>query len=62
MRLVVGPANDAFSPTAADLESARRVCAACDQTAGLGAMAVDGKMIDLPGTQRARNTLARECI
>ena len=58
----VGPANDAFSPTAAELEWARRVCAAWDQAAGLGAVAADGKMIDLPVIQRARNTLARERI
>lgn len=57
--LQVGPANEAFSPTAAELDWARRVCAAWGQALGQGAVAVDGKMIDLPVFQRARNTLER---
>jgi citrate lyase subunit beta/citryl-CoA lyase len=57
--LQVGPANEVFSPTAAELEWARRVCAAWDQAQGQGAVAVDGRMIDLPVFQRARNTIGR---
>lgn len=57
--LQVGPANEAFSPTAAEIEWARRICAAWEQAQGPGAIAVDGKMIDLPVFERARNTLHR---
>ncbi|MGH8431142.1 MAG: HpcH/HpaI aldolase/citrate lyase family protein [Solimonas sp.] len=57
--LQVSPANEAFSPTAAELEWARRVCAAWDQAKGQGVVAVDGKMIDLPVIERARATLDR---
>ena len=55
----VAPANEAFSPTPAELEWARRVAAAWEAAAGQGAVALDGTMLDLPVVQRARNTLAR---
>ena len=56
----VGAANEVFSPTAHELDWARRVCAAWDEAQGKGAVAVDGKMIDLPVARRARDTLARQ--
>ena len=56
--LQVRPANETFSPTAAELAWARRVCSAWDQAQGQGAVAVDGTMVDLPVVERARNALA----
>ena len=57
--LQVGPANEAFSPTATELEWAHRVCSAWNHSLGQGAVAIDGRMVDLPVVQRARNTLDR---
>ena len=54
----VGPAHEVFSPSAAELAAAQRVCDAWDLGAGQGAVALDGRMIDLPVLQRARATLA----
>lgn len=50
----------AFSPTAADVEWARRVIAASEAAAaeGRGSLTVDGKMVDEPVVQRARRVLA----
>lgn len=55
----VGPANEVFSPTGQQLDWARRVCAAWDEAHGRGALAVDGKMVDLPVARRARELLER---
>ncbi len=55
----IGPAHEAFSPTPAELESARRICEAWDRAAGQGAVALEGRMIDRPVWQRACETLAR---
>jgi len=46
----------AFSPTAAELDHARRVVAAAEEAeaAGSGAIALDGKMVDRPVLERAR--------
>lgn len=57
-----GPASDVFSPTAQELDWARRVCAAWDEAQGQDAVAVDGKMVDLPVAQRARDMLARQRV
>lgn len=52
----VAPVNAAFSPTAAEIEHARRVVAA----AGAGAATrVDGQMVDVPVLERAQRLLAR---
>lgn len=52
-------ANEVFSPTAAEIEWARRVCEGWQQAGGNGAVAVDGRMVDLPILQRARSLLER---
>lgn len=53
-------ANQAFSPTAAEIAQARRVvdAAAISQAAGVGAYLVDGRMIDRPFLLRAEAILA----
>ncbi|MBA1145086.1 CoA ester lyase [Mesorhizobium sp. CCANP35] len=52
--------NEAFSPSAQELEWARRVVAAENDAAGRGlcAFAIDGKMIDPPVVRRAHEILA----
>ncbi|RWM14266.1 MAG: CoA ester lyase [Mesorhizobium sp.] len=54
--------NEAFSPSPQELEWARRVLAAeKDATAqGRGAFALDGKMVDPPVIQRAREIIATD--
>lgn len=54
----VGPVNEAFSPSAAEIDWARRVVAACEASAG-AAVAVDGKMVDTPVLLRAQALLAQ---
>jgi len=51
--------HDVFSPTEAELAYARRVVEAAEEAerAGSGAVALDGKMIDLPVLERAKRTL-----
>jgi citrate lyase subunit beta/citryl-CoA lyase len=53
--------NEEFRPTAAEVSEAERVVAAYDAAtaAGLGAVALDGRMIDVPVVERARQVLAR---
>jgi citrate lyase subunit beta/citryl-CoA lyase len=52
--------NAAFSPTAAEVDYARRVVAAFDEAMarGEGSIAFGGQLIDLPIVERARRTLA----
>lgn len=52
--------NEAFQPNAVEIEHARRVLQTYEeaQSKGAGAVALDGKMIDLPIVERARRTLA----
>jgi citrate lyase subunit beta/citryl-CoA lyase len=54
--------NEEFSASAAEIDRARRVVAAYDAAlaAGVGAVTVDGKMIDVPIVERARLLLERE--
>jgi citrate lyase subunit beta/citryl-CoA lyase len=54
--------NEEFRPSPAEVDHARRVVAAYDQAlaAGVGAVTVDGKMIDVPVVERARLLLKRE--
>jgi citrate lyase subunit beta/citryl-CoA lyase len=54
--------NEEFSASAAEIDHARRVVAAYDEAlaAGVGAVTVDGKMIDVPIVERARLLLDRE--
>ncbi|MBV9861495.1 MAG: CoA ester lyase [Alphaproteobacteria bacterium] len=54
--------NEEFRPGAAEADHARRVVAAYDKALaeGVGAVTVDGKMIDVPIVERARLLLERE--
>jgi citrate lyase subunit beta/citryl-CoA lyase len=49
----------AFSPSEAEIEEARRIVKAAEDAAaqGIGAIAVDGKMVDRPVLERAKRTL-----
>jgi citrate lyase subunit beta/citryl-CoA lyase len=51
--------NEIFSPTAAEIEEARRVVRAFDEALarGEGAVALDGRMLDAPVVDRARRVL-----
>ena len=51
--------NEIFSPTAAELDQARRVVRAFDEALGRGdgAVALDGQMLDAPVVDRARRVL-----
>jgi citrate lyase subunit beta/citryl-CoA lyase len=55
----VEPANDVFGPTADELAWAERVAAAAGQAEaeGRGVVVLDGRMIDAPFVQRARQLL-----
>jgi citrate lyase subunit beta/citryl-CoA lyase len=54
--------NEEFRPGAAEVDHARRVVAAYDKALaeGVGAVTVDGKMIDVPVVERAKLLLERE--
>ncbi|MGH7782183.1 MAG: HpcH/HpaI aldolase/citrate lyase family protein [Candidatus Binataceae bacterium] len=52
----VAPINEAFTPTPNEVEYARRVVAAF--SAGVGTVALDGKMLDQPHLKQARRVLA----
>ena len=54
--------NDEFRPSPGEVEHARRVLAAYDEALakGVGAVTVDGRMIDVPVVERARLLVARE--
>jgi citrate lyase subunit beta / citryl-CoA lyase len=54
--------NEEFRPGAAEVEHARRVVGAYDKALaeGVGAVTVDGKMIDVPVVERAKLLLQRE--
>lgn len=53
--------NDVFGPSVAEQDRARELIAVYDQavTKGLGAVALDGSMVDAPVVERARALLAR---
>ncbi len=55
----IDPINDAFSPSAEDLEFARRVLDAFKEATerGLGSVAFGGQLLDKPIVERARATL-----
>ena len=54
--------NEEFRPGAAEVDHARRVLAAYDKALaeGVGAVTVDGRMIDVPVVERARLLVERE--
>lgn len=49
--------NHAFTPSVEEVEHARRVVAAFDANPGLGAVQLDGKMIDAPHLRQAQRLL-----
>jgi citrate lyase subunit beta/citryl-CoA lyase len=51
--------NEAFTPSAADVEAAQRVIAAFDASPGAGVVSVEGKMLDRPHYRTAQRVLAR---
>jgi citrate lyase subunit beta/citryl-CoA lyase len=58
---VVSLLNDGFSPSSDEITQARRIVKALEdaEARGLGAVALDGRMIDKPVADRARRLLAR---
>ena len=60
--LQVAILNEEFRPAPAEVDQARRMVAAYDEALaeGTGAVVFDGKMIDVPVVDRARQLLARE--
>lgn len=59
--MVVPILNDAFTPTQIEVAEARRIVHAYDEAAdrGVGAIALDGRMIDVPVAERSRRLLTR---
>ena len=57
--LQIPPIHAIFSPSLAEVEEARRIVAAAEaaEAAGIGAVTVDGKMVDRPVLERAHRTL-----
>lgn len=51
--------NAAFTPTAEAVARAREIVAAFDAHPGVGALSINGKMIDAPHLKQARQTLER---
>ena len=53
--------HEIYDPTEAEVEKARKIVAAAREAAarGLGAVSVDGRMVDLPVVRRAEFTLER---
>jgi citrate lyase subunit beta/citryl-CoA lyase len=53
--------HEIFAPTEREIETARRIVAAAEEAAGrgLGAVSLDGRMIDAPVIRRAEYTLTR---
>jgi citrate lyase subunit beta / citryl-CoA lyase len=51
--------NEAFTPSAADIESAKRVIAAFDSAGSSGVASIDGRMLDRPHLRSAQRVLAR---
>ncbi|MDH5605810.1 MAG: CoA ester lyase [Anaerolineae bacterium] len=57
----IEPSQEAFTPTEDEIAAARRITAAHDehQRGGVGAFALDGKMVDMPVVKAAERILAR---
>ncbi|MEW5952906.1 MAG: CoA ester lyase [Bacillota bacterium] len=55
----IGPANEVFSPTEAEVATARKIVAAFEEAeaGGAGVIQVEGKMIEYPVARRARQIL-----
>ena len=55
----VGVINECFMPSAAEVAEARRIVALFAANPGVAALALDGRMVDLPHLRLAQGTLAR---
>jgi citrate lyase subunit beta/citryl-CoA lyase len=55
----VGVINECFMPSAAEVAEARRIVALFAANPGVAALALDGRMLDLPHLRLAQGTLAR---
>ena len=51
--------NEAFTPSASDVQSAKRVIAAFESAGGAGVAAIDGRMLDRPHLRSAQRVLER---
>jgi len=56
----LAPCNDVFAPSSAEVDSARKIIAAFDlpENKGKGAIALDGRMVELLHAETARRTVA----
>jgi citrate lyase subunit beta/citryl-CoA lyase len=55
----VGPINECFTPSAAEIAHATRVVALFKDHPGVGTLALDGKMLDLPHLRQAEKILTK---
>ena len=55
----IGPIHEVFTPTEAEVAWARRVIEAFDAAPTAGALALDGRMLDLPHYRSAQRLLER---
>jgi citrate lyase subunit beta/citryl-CoA lyase len=53
----VGTINEAFTPSSAEIDAARRVVAAFAAEPGAGVVQLDGRMLDIPHLRQAEHTL-----
>ena len=49
--------NEAFTPSASEIEHAKKVVKIFEENPGLGTIGIDGKMYDMPHLKQARNLL-----
>lgn len=55
----VGPINEAFTPSAAEISHAQRVVDAFAASPGIGVVGLDGRMLDIPHLRQAQQVIAR---
>jgi len=55
----VGPINEVFTPSQADIDAAQHIVAAFDAKPGVGVVSMDGNMVDRPHYVAAQRVLAR---
>ncbi len=58
----VAAINECFVPSAEEVERAMRVIALFRDNAGIAALQLDGKMVDIPHLRQAEKTLARAAL